>query len=188
MAVNYCANCGKEIMQVNEKFCSNCGQKLSDSESDSFSTVHLSKLPSFLINAVKNKKVLVGIYVVIASLFILFLVNSTSQTPSDVAEDFIKKTQEQDYEAAQELWSQSGIDYMLSQLGDERWINQNMKNFTHRTDGNLSEFKITGEEKLEDDKAKVFADFTFDNGRREKATLAMIKEDGKWKVFAFGTY
>ncbi|MCG1021407.1 hypothetical protein [Sutcliffiella horikoshii] len=78
---------------------------------------------------------------------------------------------------------------MLAQLmGDERWITQSMSNFTHRTDGDLVEFNISHEQELEDDMTIVYADFTFNNGRRETAELAMINEDGAWKVFAFKSY
>jgi hypothetical protein len=37
----------------------------------------------------------------------------------------------------------------------------------------------------EREEAVVNANFIFDGGRREKAMFAVIKEDGKWKVFAF---
>jgi hypothetical protein len=86
------------------------------------------------------------------------------------------------------LWSEAGIDYLLSQLGDERWVYQTMKNLSHRTDGDLDEFEILDEEETEENQVIVNAKLIFDSGRREDAQIAMIKEDGEWKVFAFNSY
>ncbi|GKU83935.1 hypothetical protein [Niallia sp. NCCP-28] len=41
---------------------------------------------------------------------------------------------------------------------------------------------------FESDKASVYAKLTYYSGEPDEVQLAMIKEDGKWNVFAFGSY
>lgn len=199
MALNYCSNCGKQTFQ-GDKYCSSCGQKLTEKENDntlnSVTNVESlipkilnmkSKIPSPFLEVFKSKKGLITVGAVIVTFILVFSLILGKQSPSDVAKEFIKDTQEENYDKAKELWSQAGIDYMLSQLGDERWIYQNMKNLSHRTYGDLSEFEITKEEKVASDKATVYAKFIFDSGKHEDVQIAMIKEDGKWRVYAFGS-
>ncbi|MFD3446786.1 DUF4878 domain-containing protein [Microbacteriaceae bacterium 4G12] len=195
---NYCPNCGKKVYQRGN-FCSSCGQKLIDKEIhrsiDVENTIEgatskdlkvKSQIPSLLLDVFKNKKKLITVGIVAIALIIVLSINLAKPSPSDVAKEFIKDTQEKKYDKAQELWSQAGIDDMLSKLGDQRWIYQTMKNFTHRTNGDLDEFEIIKEE-VNGDKATVYAKFIFNSGKRVDARLAMIKENGKWKVYAFGT-
>ncbi|GHH98646.1 zinc ribbon domain-containing protein [Neobacillus kokaensis] len=197
MAVNFCPNCGKQTSQ-GEKFCSNCGKKLGDIEGEK--TINLvnsvesvtsklsdirSKIPNPILNAFKGRKGLVTIGIGVVAFIIILSFNLGRQSPSDVAKEFIKETQEENYDKAEELWSKSGIEYMLSQLGDERWVYQTMRNFTHRTNGDLDEFEITKEEKYDNESTMVYAKFIFDNGKRSDARLQMVKEDGEWKVYAF---
>ncbi|QFT90819.1 Lumazine-binding domain protein [Bacillus sp. THAF10] len=194
MSGSYCTNCGQQYSE-GQKFCGSCGVELNGKQADDSSKTidyYVSPKPSIiptLQNLLKNRKLLAVIGGVIGAIIIALTIIPGNNSPSNVAEEFIVHTQNGDYESAEALWSQDGIDYMLSQLmGDERWIEQNMRNFTHRTDGDLDEFEITEEEKVDNDMTIVYADFTFDNGKRETAELAMVKEEGKWKVFAFNSY
>jgi hypothetical protein len=197
MTMNFCPNCGKELSQ-GEKFCSNCGKRLNDNESakptnlvNSVESLKSkvsdikSKIPNPVLNNLKSRKGLITIGIVIVAFIIILSFSLGKQSPSDVAKEFIKDTQEENYDKAKELWSKSGIDYMISQLGDERWINQTMKNFTHRTNGDLDEFEITKEEDYDNESKMIYAKFIFSSGKRSDARLQMVKEDGKWKVYAF---
>ncbi|WP_316569242.1 zinc-ribbon domain-containing protein [Neobacillus sp. YIM B06451] len=175
--INYCSNCGDKI-EDNANFCMNCGKKLTGT--DSFFENLITNFP-----VLKSKKGLAIIGIIIVASIILF----GKQSPSDVANDFIKATQVENYDKAEKLWSNSGKEYMLEQLGDERWIYQSMRNFTHRTGGDdLVDYRITQEEKTENDMINIYATFQFSSGEQRDAELAMIKEDGEWKVFAFNSY
>jgi uncharacterized membrane protein YvbJ len=197
--VNYCPNCGKQVSQ-GENFCSNCGEKLIEKENEKPSitdeivesptpnTINLeTHAPNANLKFFKSKKVLITVGIVLIAFIIVLSINLGKQSPSDVAKEFIKDTQENDYDSARQLWSKAGIDYILNKLGDERWINQSMKNLAHRTYGDLDDFEITNEEEVASDKAVVHVKLIFDSGKREDAHIAMVKENGDWKVYAFGT-
>jgi hypothetical protein len=190
--MNYCSYCGNKIGD-NANFCMNCGKKITGNDrsinSISFFENLFTKFPNVKsktqrlhLNNLKSRKGLAIIGIIIVAIIILL----GKQSPSDVAKKFIKATQAENYDKAEKLWSDSGKDYMLRQLGDERWIYQTMRNFTHRTDGDvLEDFQITQEEKAENDMIHIYATFIFSSGKHSDAQLAMVKEDGKWKIFAF---
>ncbi|NLP51852.1 zinc ribbon domain-containing protein [Bacillus sp. RO1] len=192
MSLNHCTNCNHPFSE-GQKYCGNCGVGLLEQKSESNKTVDYyvspkSPILSTFQGLLKKKQNITIIGIVLIALLVLSFIPGKN-TPSDVAEEFIILTQTGEYESAEALWSQDGIDYMLSQLmGDERWIVQSMRNFTHRTDGDLIEYEITDEEEMEEGMKVVYANFEFSNGRRETAELAMVNEDGEWKVFAFNSY
>lgn len=150
-----------------------------------FIMINTYKDVSMLDKITKGKIIFAILLILGITLIGVFAIKSND--PSVVVKSFIEKSQERDWDGTKELWSESGKVNLLSKVGnDERWIQQTAKNLTHRTYGNLDDYKITDTD-IEDDKATVQANFTFENGKQEKVNFAVVKEDGDWKIFAFGT-
>ncbi|MGD6803468.1 DUF4878 domain-containing protein [Rossellomorea aquimaris] len=189
--MNYCSECGHQI-EYEGNYCSECGMKIqgnsNNDENNKFESMTMQQFP--LGRFFLYRKLLVGIGISLLVIIILSNIGGGGigkDSPTQVAETFINYTRDSEWEKAEELWSQSGKEYLVAQLfNDERMIYQTMRNLTHRTDGDLFEYEITSEE-IHGEEAVVNANLAFDNGRREKAMFAMVKEDGDWKVFAFQT-
>jgi uncharacterized membrane protein YvbJ len=177
----YCTNCGKAL-KTEDNFCGYCGNKVN------------APLHTLLQNSVQNvqqktsnnKTWILGGGILIV-LLILFSLREQSGSPADVTMAFIDHSKNNEWEQAEELWSQEGKDHLVSTLfNDDRWIYQTMKNLVQRTDGTLYEYEIV-EQSKKGEHATVLVDFTFDNGRREKHEFTLIKENGEWRIFAFTT-
>jgi uncharacterized membrane protein YvbJ len=195
--MKYCSECGHQL-EYQGNYCTECGTKTQGKSNDDAkikyenTVVHdtIAKiLQQFPVNRLlSNKKLLLGIGISLLLIIILATIGGKGlgkDSPTHIAEAFIDHSRNSEWEEAEKLWSQSGKDYLLAQLfNDERMIYQTIRNLTHRTDGDLDEYEITNEE-INGEEAVVNANFIFAGGRREKAMFAMIKEDGKWKVFAF---
>jgi uncharacterized membrane protein YvbJ len=194
ITMKYCSSCGHKTINGGQ-FCIECGKKLSES-SHSEDGNNMSERKAFNFDLrtlwqnrdsfryLSSKKFLIGA-VSLLVIVVLFMTVGGKESPTNVAQEFINHSKNSEWKKAEELWSESGKEYLVAQLfNDERMIYQTMRNLTHHTDGDLDEYEITSEE-VNGDEAVVYAKFIFDNGNREKAMFAMVKENDKWKVFAF---
>jgi len=112
----------------------------------------------------------------IGSMILLAGCGGSSETASEVLEDFYMTANQGKYEEAEKSLSKEIIDSY------EAWgfsLKEGMDDTTK--DGTIESIKII-EETTENERGEVIFEITYEDGKSEEATVKMYKEDGDWKV------